>query len=353
MRFVYCLPYFVILLIGCQEQGSADIMAWLNNKIDNRDESAAKNRDRSLLDDIRAHPVRFNGDTVILDNVHLASVKMSRYQPSFTLQGIIAPIQSINLTHPHHVAIHDIFIKSGDRVKKDDIIAHLIPIQSEQASNEKKLSPNDGQIIELIAPFDGTVSRLYLDSGMTVSANTPLVTLIDESQYQFISRLPAYLKPHLQIGKMVEISVNNVPFSGQITQVNESPNSFSTLDANVKILPKKDSTQKLSSGQFAKGIIEYGQISVGALVPEFSIINDDLKPLNLTKLYASPHKPQVPIAANIWVVKQNAQLTLSRVYIIEYLPDFRRFLVSGITEDSLIVLAPLPKYADGKHVVID
>lgn len=355
MRAIYCLPYFFALLIGCQDVGSADVAEHLDNKIDNRDESAAKKRDQRLQDDITEHPVRFEGDEVILDGIHLSSVKMSRYQPSFSLQGIIAPIQRTNLVQPIDITVVNVLVKSGDAVKKGDILAHLQPLSIYAANeDEEQNSPSeDEQIITLTAPFGGVVDNLHLNTGMTIKANTPLLTLVDESKYQFISRLPAYLKPHLKIGKTVDISVDDAPFSGQIARVTESPESFSTIDVSVEISPKKDSANRLTSGQFAKGIVEYGQISVGALVPEFAIVDDDLSPLDLTKLHTPPHKPQAPIAANVWVVKQDASLTLSRVHIIEYLPESRRFLASGITEDSLIVLAELPMKADGKRVVVD
>ncbi|MCP3896819.1 HlyD family efflux transporter periplasmic adaptor subunit [Moraxella sp.] len=355
MRAVYCLPYFFALLVGCQDVGSADVAEHLDNKIDNRDESAATKRDQLLQDDIAEHPVHFDGDEVILDSIHLSSVKMSRYQPSFSLQGIIAPIQRINLVQPIDITVANVLVKSGDAVKKGDTLAHLQPLSIDAANeDEERNSPSeDEQIIMLTAPFGGAVDNLHLNTGMTIKANTPLLTLVDESKYQFISRLPAYLKPHLKIGKTVDISVDDAPFSGQIARVTESPESFSTIDVSVEISPKKDSANRLTSGQFAKGIVEYGQISVGALVPEFAIVDDDLSTLDLIKLHTPPHKPQAPIAANVWVVKQDASLTLSRVHIIEYLPESRRFLVSGITEDSLIVLAELPMKADGKRVVVD
>lgn len=358
MRAIYCLPYFFALLIGCQDMDSADLAEHLDNKIDNRDESAAKKRDQLLQDDITAHPVRFDGEEVILNGVHLSSVKMSRYQPSFGLQGIIAPIQRTNLVQPIDITVVNVLVKSGDAVKKGGILAHLQPapihtINEEAEQEQDSRASKDEQIITLTAPFNGVVDNLRLNTGMTIKANTPLLTLVDESKYQFISRLPAYLKPHLKIGKTVDISVDDAPFSGQIAHVTKSPESFSTIDVSVEISPKKDSANRLNSGQFAKGIVEYGQISVGALVPKFAIVDDNLSPLDLTKLHAPPHKPQAPIAANIWVVKQDASLTLSRVHIIEYLPKSRRFLASGITEDSLIVLVELPMQADGKRVVVD
>lgn len=257
---VGALSGVVCLLVACQPKVQDA------TQLHERDDSAIKYQDHKRQQDIAAAPVRYTDDAIILSKIHISSVKPERYQPSFTIQGIIT-------TH-------------------------------------------------------------------------------DNTEHQLIGRLPAYLKQHINIGSTVNLAIDGQSFSGQVKHLIDDPKHPDTIDIHIKISPNNDQTQ-LSSGQLAKGVIEYGQIEVGALLPDFAIIDEYAKPLDLSKLHKPPYKPKVPLMAYTWVVKQDATLHFAKIQVIEYQPNTRRFLVSGITEDSLVVLTYLPTQMVGKRVELD
>ncbi|MDO4441327.1 MAG: hypothetical protein Q4B81_04015 [Moraxella sp.] len=251
----------VCLLVACQPKVQDA------TQLHERDDSAIKYQDHKLQQDIAAAPVRYTDDAIILSKIHISAIKPERYQPSFTIQGIIT-------TH-------------------------------------------------------------------------------DNTEHQLIGRLPAYLKQHINIGSTVNLAMDGQSFSGQVKHLIDDPNHPDSIDVHIKIAPNDDTKIQPSSGQLAKGVIEYGQIEVGALLPDFAIIDEHAEPLDLSKLHEPPYKPKVPLMAYTWVVKQDATLHFSKIQVIEYQPNTRRFLVSGITEDSLVVLTRLPTQMAGKQVELD
>lgn len=337
------------LVLGCDKPNQ--IMSKVNQKIDHREDSAITRRDQQLQDNVNEHTAIINEDTVILADGHLSSVKTARYQPSFSLKGVITPAQHTTLKSMSDATIDAILVNVGDAVKHGQALITLSTITPAQADDSQNKKPY--QIITITAPFDGIIDSIDINQTDTISTHTPLISLSDVSKYQFISHLPSNLQSHIQIGNTVDLTVHGRPFSGQVALIETSPSKQNTIDVYVKISPTKENRNALKSGQIAKGIIEYGQIEVGALVPDFAIIGENLQPLNLAQLYAPPHKPLAPIPAYAWVVKQDTSLKLAKIHVIEYQTTTRRFLVSGITDDSLLVLTNLPKDANGKRAVID
>lgn len=170
-------------------------------------------------------------------------------------------------------------------------------------------------------------------------------------QLTLTSTLPIHLQPHINIGDAVRFYHQEDVFGGQVSHVAVNADDAGVLDVSI-LLAQDDDNERLL-GQTLNGRIQLGQMSVGALLPEFAIFDDDLEPLDLSDLHTPPHKPKIPIPAWAWVIKQDRTLSSSPIYIMQYLPKTQRYLVSGISDDSLVVLTPLPKHAQGKQVDLD
>ncbi|WP_432480973.1 efflux RND transporter periplasmic adaptor subunit [Moraxella sp. ZY200743] len=342
------------LLVACQQPQTQD-----TTQPHEQDDSAIKYQDHKLQLDINSTPVRYADNKVILSKIHLSSIKPARYQPSFTLQGIITPLKSSTLYSPTDATIKQWFIKIGDTVKKGSVLGVLTPTQNTTATPTDNLD-NDELVemppnipeISLIAPFDGVVASMTTNPLGIINPTTPLITINDVSEYKLVSRLPAHLKQHIAIGDTVELGIDGQGFSGQVKHLIK-PSDLNAIDVHIKILPQDIIWSKLPSDQLAKAVIEYGQIEVGALLPDFAIVDEYAKPLDLDRLHQPPYKPQAPIIAHAWVIKQDATLHFAKIHVIEYQPNTRRFLVSGITEDSLVVLTHLPKQVAGKQVRVE
>lgn len=88
--------------------------------------------------------------------------------------------------------------------------------------------------------------------------------------------------------------------------------------------------------------IDYGQLSVGTIVPKHAITDGT----SLNELHKPPYKPISPIHANIWIIGQDGKLNLTDIKVIEYLPRSQSYLVTGIDKASLIATANLPRHAN-------
>ena len=219
---------------------------------------------------------------------------------------------------------------------------------SDKAQNTFKPIYKIDDLITLNAPFAGEIEQLYVKVGQTVAVDQPLVKLSSTNDLQFIGTLPIEAKPQLSVGQNVNFSIDgsHVIFTGQVSQLVDSQDPKHLL-VYVHILPSSDSTNQIKPGMAVTGSIDYGQIEVGTIVPKQGIHDADL-----TELFSPPYRALVPIKANVWIIGQDKRLTQQQVEVIEYDPETEQYLVAGISNDSLICLAPLPTSALGKKVVI-
>lgn len=216
------------------------------------------------------------------------------------------------------------------------------------ASSPEQSSYQAGQLLNVNAPFSGRIDHLYPSLGQRLAAKLPLVKISNPQKLKFIGALPIEAKPQLSIGQTVNFSVGDSAeiYTGQLSQITTSHNP-SQLLAHVDIIVTAANKDKLSSGMAVKGRIDYGQIEVGTIVPKSGIHDADLSALS-----KPPYQAKVPIKANVWIIGQDQRLTRQPVEVIEYDPKTEQYLVAGISNDSLICLAPLPASSIGKKVIV-
>lgn len=321
------------------------------------------------------NPFSIEGSTVVLHKSHIISVKTELYQPSFELQGIILPKTQKNLVASSDGVVAKVSVSKNSWVKKDKPLLTIrpsIPIMEDNKNTQKETidnnidtkntTPNSDNTsaapdksdtptlpdIVINAPLSGVVKEIYTKEGSDVKQGTSLLVIHDESSFFVTSTLPLDYQKHLNIGQNVQFTLKKHPkqqgFSGQIAKLTPKDGKLTVL---IQILPNPDNRPQ--QGMQVGGRIDYGDLEVGVLVPKHAIYDG----ISLNELDAPPHKPATPMPAHIWVIRQDATLSLSPVHIVAYQPDTQRYLVSGISQDSLIVTAKLPKTAHGKSVVID
>ncbi|UNU72761.1 hypothetical protein LU293_06510 [Moraxella nasovis] len=290
-------------------------------------------------DIIEVQPHSTTEDTVVISKDDIALVKMDRYQPSLELAGRLIATNQLTLAYNEKAALTSLYVTPSSIAKKDDKLADFI-------------TPN-GDVITLNAPFDGIVDKIYQSpSSDVLPSNTPILQLSDVASFEFISQIPAHLSHYFVIGNLVTFVIDKEQFSGQITQVHPSADNPELLDISVNILPEAADKISLMNGKTTKGRFEFGQIQVGALLPDFAIFGDDLNTANLSHLKTPPYHSELPLPVFVWVIKQDHRLSLSKAHVIKYQPNTGRFLVTGITDDSLVVQKRLPKSADGSLIEI-
>lgn len=290
-----------------------------------------------------------NGTHITLHKSHILGIKSTLYQPSFELSGTIQPSQEQFIHSPSSGTLIWLFVQKHQAVQKNDKLAIIKPTWHP----EKNASPP--KPITIKAPFDGVVEQLFVKENAYTADNQPLMILSDNHHFELISTLPGKYGNKLRIGQSVNLTTarhkdgdNIQTFSGQVAHISADSNDIipDSLTVNVHILPDKD--HQRAKGMRASGRIYDDDLSVGALIPQHALIKAE----HVESLKEPPYQPPLPLPAQVWVIRQDGTLNLTDILVIGYQPDTQKFLVSGISQDSLIAAAPLPMSANGKYVNI-
>lgn len=314
--------------------------------------------------------ITLSDSTVILTKSHVLGIKSELYQPSFRLEGVISPIEQIDVLLPDTASLQSLYVNIGDVVEVGDKLAlfyqNTFVDKPTLASDNDNLDDNEPrppklaqtlstieqQPLIITATTKGRISTIYPQNReQTYPKGSRLLTISDERELKFISLLPHDFKEHLRVGDAVNFSATgNKKFSGQIEKISPDLLITNALDVHVVIKPSEIQKANLTLGETVSGYVEYGQKSVGVLVPAFAIFDDKLNPMNLSELQHPPFKPATPIHAQLWTIKQDERLHLTPIQVIEYRPQSDHYLITGVSLTGLVVLADLPKEAQGKRV---
>lgn len=308
-------------------------------------------------------PFVLQGNTVILDKSHILSTQTKLYQPSFDLSGVLLPQKHANITSPDTGTLAEVFVAPNSRVKQGEPLFSVWIDNPSFADNPTlALLPNQNpsKPIVVYAPFSGTVSSLHAKAGMAIQKDSLLLSLDDNRVFEFVSFLPKAYEAYLTVGQTVNFAIQSTQiaqdrlqeltqaqtqsFAGQVIDI--TPTQDQKLAVKVHIVANDDTP--LQKGQQVAGHIDYGDLTQGVIVPDFAIADGT----SFLHLKNPPHKPPTPLNAHIWVIRQDGKLKRTPVKIIEYDPNLQRYLVAGLSQDSLLTSANLPNHADGFLVKI-
>ena len=336
-------------------------------------------------------PLIISADSITMTPDHILSVKPTRYQPSLGLQGSIKPIKRVNLISAKPLIVEQILVSKNQWVKEGTplFIVRRQATQSEPtppsndsldgdissnetASDNEKVdssatsnrastvsrkadniqdataSKQPYNLVTVRASFSGRVENLSVQAGQSLSADTFLLKLSDESELHFIATLPIEAKSQISVGQTVNFTAEGMidKFTGQVSKLTAAGQPKQLL-VYVNVVNNEVSRHQLLPGMKVTGRVDYGQIEVGTIAPKRALHNVDL-----TELHAPPYKPLRSLSANIWIIGQDQRLTSQPIEVIEYDPLTKQYLIAGITNDSLICLANLPIESEGKKVVV-
>ncbi|MBS9779366.1 MAG: hypothetical protein KGV51_01945 [Moraxellaceae bacterium] len=311
---------------------------------------------------------------VTVEAEHITHIKSERYQPSLSLYGRLKPLQQATISTPERIKFLQIAVEEGDKVEKDDILFTALPAPQYQ-------TPFNTDEISITAPVSGVVRNLAFDNDSIFNSflptfsekNQPILTIIDEENWQFISRLPLYTKSQLSVGQHVPFALvsnkqqakttsnkNNLPIetaepiklTGQIADIQIIPNK--EISVSVHIAPTESQKSKFQAGMQVQGKVDFGQIEVGTLVAKTGVhpilthekyggLATDLS------VFTQPHAHVVaPVKAYVWIVNQDRSLHKQLVDVIRYHSQSEQYVVAGIPNEVLICLADLPDEVEGR-----
>lgn len=301
--------------------------------------------------------------SVTLTKSHVLGIQPELYQPKFRLEGIISPMKQTDVLLPQTASLQSVHVRIGDSVKQGDelvLFYHITLLNDNRKLSTDDDTPKPPQTsfafrqtpVIITAPHAGQIQVIYPQHrGQVYEQNSPVLTISDDSQLKFISLLPHNFQEHLSVGNAVKFSTaDGKNFSGQIEKISPDPLITAMLNVHVHIKPSEIQKANLKRDETVSGYVEYGQKTVGVLVPAFAIFDEQLRPMDLSELQHPPFRPATPIKAWIWVIKQDERLHLTPIDLIEYRPQSDLYLVHGVSLTGLVVLADLPKSVQGKKV---
>lgn len=339
---------------------------------------------------------------VKVDNSLVQTSTPERYQPSYNLEGALIPVNNVDVTTSYPVLSASIEVKEGDKVEQGQVLAKIeseiieskLPFISNKflevyvdgvqingtknapsstsnapSKQEEKLVP---VTLVLKSPIRGSITKVSManetneDRSVKKDAedsngnnkneearkldseeghsSSPVITVANPQKLQLIGKLPLSTQSQLSVGKPVYFTVHELQkeFTGQISNISPDPKS-DTLLVYAPLVAGENSKALLKPGMQASMSIEYGQIELGVRLPRSAIHE-----ANVEELTKKRPRPNSPIKGYVWVVDQAQKLVYTPIEVVQYFADSDQFLVSGISNESIVCLADLPKDSDGK-----
>lgn len=210
-------------------------------------------------------------------------------------------------------------------------------------------SPIDGTITDITEATESKSETETETKTEDSETGSPIITVANTQRLQLEGTLPLSTKSQLSVGKPVYFTVLELQkeFTGQISYISPNPGS-NTLTVRAPLVPGENNKALLKPGMQASMQIEYGQIELGVRVPRSAIHEAKLD--SLTK---KRPRPNSPIKGYVWIVEQDQSLAYTPIEVVQYFADSDQFLVSGISNESIICLADLPKNSAGKKLSVN
>ena len=343
---------------------------------------------------------------VKVDNSLVQTSTPERYQPSYNLEGALIPVNNVDVTTSYPVLSASIEVKQGDKVEQGQVLAKIeseisesklpfisnkfleVYVDGVQISGTKSTSSSTSDTpskqedklvpvtLVLKSPISGSITKVSmanetnedrsvkkdaedsngnnkseearkLDSEES-NSSSPVITVANPQKLQLIGKLPLSTQSQLSVGKPVYFTVHELQkeFTGQISNISPDPKS-DTLLVHASLVAGENSKALLKPGMQASMSIEYGQIELGVRLPRSAIHE-----ANVEELTKKRPRPNSPIKGYVWVVDQAQKLVYTPIEVVQYFADSDQFLVSGISNESIVCLADLPKDSDGKTLSV-
>lgn len=121
------------------------------------------------------------------------------------------------------------------------------------ASLEASLTAIDIDLDDCLlkAPFSGRISHRYVDEGTIISANTPIVKLVETEHLEVTLGIPASQASSVTIGKHHSLEIHNETVTGEVTAILPELNS-QTRTRQIVLALSSASSNRIVPGQVAK-----------------------------------------------------------------------------------------------------
>jgi RND family efflux transporter MFP subunit len=112
--------------------------------------------------------------------------------------------------------------------------------------------------VEVVAPFDGVITKKWADVGDLAAPGKPLISIEDPSALQLDADVPQAIASHVQRDARLAVRVDGVSgeLTGTVTEIGPTADSVSRT---IRIKVDLSAQPGLSSGQFARLLVPVGE----------------------------------------------------------------------------------------------
>jgi multidrug efflux system membrane fusion protein len=219
-------------------------------------------------------------------------------------------------------------VSNPSRVPSDQSQLQLAQSQLSQLQSQQ----GNLQGGNLTASINGVVTQINVNAGETVSANTPLLTIMDESNVIVHAKIPLANMGQVKLQQTATVSasaVSNLTVNGKVTQVvPEADPQTDTFEVWVTI---PNTTGALLAGMSA--FVNIQSTASSLAVPRVAVLNQDSNP-------------------QVFVVGADNRAHLQSVHVSGRSADFI-YVDSGLTVGQEVVVQGLDTLLDNQQIKVN
>jgi RND family efflux transporter MFP subunit len=284
--------------------------------------------------------------------------------------GIIFPRQQLDLSFPVDERVISVLVKPGDEVHPKQALIRLDPSQLNaqvtqaandvaaaqvylntvtatgnpvtiaQAQQEYDIAKNKYNALvaetssptlqrgSLISPMKGIVTAVNINPGEVITANTPLLTIMDESTVVVHVKIPLSNLEQVHVGQYAIVTPSALPdlnFNGTVKSIiPQADPQTSTFEVWVEVI---NSGKILMAGMSA--LVRIQGESTALVVPRLAVLNPEQE-------------------AEVFVARDQ-HAYLQHVQILGRSPDFI-YIGGGLSPADMVVLVGLDKLQNGQKI---
>ena len=125
------------------------------------------------------------------------------------------------------------------------------------------------------APFQGIVAKRVVNVGDQVTADMPVLLLVDLARMELEAQVPVGEIPFVRVGQQVAFKVDGFPgraFAGRIDRINPSAEAGSRSISIFVALPNADAS--LKGGMFAHGVLDTAAGTEVDVIPAAAVVEE-------------------------------------------------------------------------------
>lgn len=219
-------------------------------------------------------------------------------------------------------------VSNPSRVPSDESQLQLAQSELQQLQSQQG-NVNGGNLTSTI---NGVVTQINVNAGQTVSANTPLLTIMDESNVVVHAKVPLANMGQVKTSQTATVSasaVSNLTVNGTVTQVvPEADPQTDTFEVWVTI---PNATGQLLAGMSA--FVNIQSTASSLAVPRVAVLNQDSNP-------------------QVFVVGSDGRAHLQSVHVSGRSADFI-YVDSGLTASQEVIVQGLDTLLDNQQIKVD